>query len=117
MSRFYSNDGSRFIKREIKSPIISLLIIINCEKLVNKRMGPELSFTEKQSSSEGRLISLRLILLGDSGVGKSSISKRFVKDTFDEQINTTIGIDFMVKIIEFEGKRIKLTIWVSKIYG
>jgi Ras-related protein Rab-18 len=42
---------------------------------------------------------------------KSSILLRFTDDSFDEHIQSTIGVDFKVKHLEVDGKRVKLTIW------
>ncbi|XP_033110082.1 ras-related protein Rab-10-like [Anneissia japonica] len=52
----------------------------------------------------------RLILVGDSCVGKSSILLRFSEDIFPTFIST-IGVDFKVKTVEVNGKKIKLQIW------
>ena len=51
-----------------------------------------------------------MILLGDSGVGKSSILRRYCDGTFDDMLST-IGIDFKIKTVERAGKKIKLSIW------
>lgn len=53
----------------------------------------------------------KIILLGESGVGKTSILNRYVKNTFNERYLSTIGLDFLVKNINIEGKIIKLQIW------
>lgn len=53
----------------------------------------------------------KIIFIGESDVGKSSIMLRFVKDSFDENINSTIGIDFSSKIIQYKGHNIKINIW------
>lgn len=53
----------------------------------------------------------KVLLIGDSGVGKSCILIRFTDDTFDENQQSTIGVDFKVKTVEVGGKRIKLTLW------
>lgn len=53
----------------------------------------------------------KLLLIGDAGVGKSSILLRFTDDTFDEHLHSTIGVDFKVKMRTIAGKRIKMTIW------
>jgi Ras-related protein Rab-18 len=42
---------------------------------------------------------------------QSSMLLRFTDDSFDEHIQSTIGVDFKVKHLELEGKRVKLTIW------
>jgi Ras-related protein Rab-8A len=50
-------------------------------------------------------------MIGDSGVGKSCLLLRFSDDSFTTSFITTIGIDFKIKTIELDGKRIKLQIW------
>ncbi len=67
-----------------------------------------------QASVQGATLNLKLLLMGDSGVGKSSILLRFTEDRFQgEQVhNATIGVDFKVKFVTAEGgERIKLSIW------
>ncbi|KAK3255957.1 Ras-related protein [Cymbomonas tetramitiformis] len=54
---------------------------------------------------------IKLLLIGDSGVGKSCLLLRFSEDQFTTSFITTIGIDFKIRTIEMEGKRIKLQIW------
>ena len=55
--------------------------------------------------------SFKLLITGESGVGKTCILLRFTDDSFTANHLTTIGIDFKIKIIELEGKVIKLQIW------
>lgn len=54
---------------------------------------------------------MKLIIIGDSSVGKSNLTSRFVDNEFDEIHKTTIGVDFKVKRITVNGKKIKLQIW------
>ncbi|KAJ9468324.1 GTP-binding protein yptV3 [Diplonema papillatum] len=56
-------------------------------------------------------ISFKLLLLGDSGVGKSSILLRFTEDTFETEMGPTIGVDFRVKHMNVDGKTVKLMVW------
>ncbi|KAL8284145.1 hypothetical protein RQP46_004894 [Phenoliferia psychrophenolica] len=53
----------------------------------------------------------KMLLIGDSGVGKSCLLLRFCDDAWTPSFITTIGIDFKIRTIELEGKRIKLQIW------
>ncbi|CAM9366274.1 unnamed protein product [Chrysoparadoxa australica] len=53
----------------------------------------------------------KILLIGDAAVGKSSIMLRFTEDVFDDHLQSTIGVDFKVKMMEADGKRVKLTIW------
>merc|ERR1712110_358768 len=54
---------------------------------------------------------IKLLLIGDSGVGKSCLLLRFSDDSFTPSFITTIGIDFKIRTIELDGRRIKLQIW------
>ena len=56
-------------------------------------------------------ILFRLVLIGDSGVGKTALLLRYTDDTFDPSFMATIGIDFKIKTIDIEGKRVKLQVW------
>ena len=53
----------------------------------------------------------KLLLIGDSTVGKTAIILRFADDTFSPTFIGTIGIDFGIKTVELGGKKIKLQIW------
>ncbi|KAK2724914.1 ras-related protein Rab-10-like [Artemia franciscana] len=53
----------------------------------------------------------KLLLIGDSGVGKTCILFRFSDDAFNTTFISTIGIDFKIKTIELRGFKIKLQIW------
>jgi len=54
---------------------------------------------------------IKLLLIGDSGVGKSCLLLRFSEDSFAPSFITTIGIDYKIRTIELDGKKIKLQIW------
>lgn len=53
----------------------------------------------------------KLVLIGDSGAGKSCLLLRFADDAFTDSYITTIGVDFRFKTIPVEKKTIKLQIW------
>lgn len=53
----------------------------------------------------------KLLIIGDSGVGKSSLLVRFADNHFSGNYITTIGVDFKIRTIEIQGERVKLQIW------
>ena len=54
---------------------------------------------------------IKLLLLGDSSVGKSSLLLRYADNTFSDNFITTIGIDFKLKTLNVDGKLVRLQIW------
>ena len=53
----------------------------------------------------------KVLLLGNSDVGKSSLLLRYVDSVWSDTFVPTIGVDFKVKTIEIGGKKVKLQIW------
>ncbi|RPD55675.1 GTP-binding protein ypt1 [Lentinus tigrinus ALCF2SS1-7] len=60
---------------------------------------------------EGYDYLFKLLLIGDSGVGKSCLLLRFAEDAFTDSYLSTIGVDFKIRTIELEGRTVKLQIW------
>jgi len=57
------------------------------------------------------LTNLKILIIGESGVGKSSLLLRFTDDQFDPELAATIGVDFKVKVMDQQGNKVKLAIW------
>ena len=53
----------------------------------------------------------KIVLLGDSSVGKTSLLKRFVDDRFSNSHKSTLGADFRLHEIEIDGRTIRLQLW------
>jgi small GTP-binding protein len=62
-------------------------------------------------SYNDKLPSIKIILLGNSGVGKSSIIRRYFEDIFDENLPSTYSSNFLDKIITLRGKKVKIEVW------
>lgn len=54
---------------------------------------------------------LKIVLIGDSGVGKSNILSRFTRNEFNLESKATIGVEFATRTLQVEGKTIKAQIW------
>jgi small GTP-binding protein len=55
--------------------------------------------------------SIKLLLLGDSGVGKTGLIMRYCDNTFPMSFASTIGVDIKIKLINIKGEKVKLQIW------
>ena len=53
----------------------------------------------------------KVVLIGDSGVGKSNLLSRFTRNEFSLESKSTIGVEFATRSISVEGKTIKAQIW------
>lgn len=53
----------------------------------------------------------KLLVIGDSGVGKSCLLLRFADDEYNESYISTIGVDFKIRSIDLGGRGARLQIW------
>ena len=53
----------------------------------------------------------KLIIVGDTNVGKTNIMSKYIRDQFNFNSKSTIGVEFGTKIITIENKKIKAQIW------
>uniref|UniRef100_A0A8C5MF43 small monomeric GTPase n=1 Tax=Leptobrachium leishanense TaxID=445787 RepID=A0A8C5MF43_9ANUR len=53
----------------------------------------------------------RVVLIGDSGVGKSNLLSRFTRNEFNLESKSTIGVEFATRSIQVDGKTVKAQIW------
>eukprot|EP01121_Diplochlamys_sp_Union-15-3_P016602 TRINITY_DN5687_c0_g1_i1.p1 TRINITY_DN5687_c0_g1~~TRINITY_DN5687_c0_g1_i1.p1 ORF type:complete len:205 (-),score=25.92 TRINITY_DN5687_c0_g1_i1:88-702(-) len=66
---------------------------------------------DRNSTSMRKIQSIKLTLLGESGVGKSSIVLRLVSDAYQEKMDPTIGSSFALKNLEIDDRELKIEIW------
>lgn len=55
----------------------------------------------------------KIVLIGDSGVGKSSLLSRFTRNEFDLESKSTIGVEFATRSIQVDGKVIKAQVFLA----
>lgn len=53
----------------------------------------------------------KVIIFGDAGTGKTTLTKRYMTELFIPDTTMTIGVDFEIKDFELDGKRVKLIVW------
>ena len=65
------------------------------------------------AAKDGRTFDLqvKLLMIGDSGVGKTCLLLRYANDSFSPTFITTIGIDFKIKTVPIDNHVVKLQIW------
>jgi len=54
---------------------------------------------------------LKIVVAGDSAVGKSCLLSRFVDNSFAQTYTSTVGVDFKIKTVEVDGTEVKLQVW------
>lgn len=62
-------------------------------------------------SNENILTTLKILIIGESSVGKSSLLLRFIHDRFNDDLGLTIGVDFKTKTVMVDGHAVKLAVW------
>nr|XP_019966918.1 PREDICTED: ras-related protein Rab-3-like isoform X1 [Paralichthys olivaceus] len=68
---------------------------------------------QKDAADQNFDYMFKLLIIGNSSVGKTSFLFRYADDSFTSAFVSTVGIDFKVKTVFRNDKRIKLQIWVS----
>ena len=53
----------------------------------------------------------KVVIFGDAGCGKTTLTQRFLTNLFKSDTKMTIGVDFEVKSMDINGKKVKLQIW------
>ncbi|KAK6141891.1 hypothetical protein DH2020_024369 [Rehmannia glutinosa] len=53
----------------------------------------------------------KIVVIGDSAVGKSNLLSRFARDEFDHNSKATIGVEFQTQVVELDGKEVKAQVW------
>ncbi|EPS67330.1 hypothetical protein M569_07446, partial [Genlisea aurea] len=53
----------------------------------------------------------KIVVIGDSAVGKSNLLSRFARDEFDHHSKATIGVEFQTQVVQVDGREVKAQVW------
>ncbi|PSN39240.1 Ras-related protein Rab-43 [Blattella germanica] len=74
-------------------------------------MSSRMSSSSNNSNDDSFDFLFKIVLIGDCGAGKTCVVQRFKSGTFVERHGNTIGVDFSMKTVIVDGKKVKLQIW------
>uniref|UniRef100_A0A2P2IIS2 Uncharacterized protein n=1 Tax=Rhizophora mucronata TaxID=61149 RepID=A0A2P2IIS2_RHIMU len=66
---------------------------------------------DQEGEERGEEYLFKIVLIGDSAVGKSNLLSRFARNEFDSNSKATIGVEFQTQGVDIDGKEIKAQIW------
>ncbi|KAL0390282.1 UNVERIFIED_CONTAM: Ras-related protein RABA5b [Sesamum calycinum] len=66
---------------------------------------------EEGDGGGGEEYLFKIVVIGDSAVGKSNLLSRFARDEFDHNSKATIGVEFQTQVVELDGKEVKAQVW------
>ncbi|KAK1353088.1 RAB GTPase-like [Heracleum sosnowskyi] len=64
-----------------------------------------------EEAGEGEEYLFKIVVIGDSAVGKSNLLSRFARDEFDQNSKATIGVEFQTQVVQVDGKEVKAQVW------
>jgi Ras-related protein Rab-11A len=71
----------------------------------------EPKITEITNTIHGEDYIFKIVIVGDSGVGKSNILSRFTQNEFHQESKATVGVELQSKVYNIDGKIIKMQLW------
>jgi len=98
-------------EKEEQSWEFNMRVIENITKQETRTANAPFSSLRSGRQNQTFDMQIKLLMIGDSGVGKTCLLLRYANDSFSPTFITTIGIDFKIKTVEVDGKVIKLQIW------
>lgn len=86
-------------------------VATTASKMANNQRGGGIQ--RPNGATQSKICQFKLVLLGESAVGKSSLVLRFVKGQFHEYQESTIGAAFLTQTVHIDDTAVKFEIWVS----
>lgn len=106
------------MKGLLETPPITQLVCHHFTTLIKAAKFSTISSKEEERKKKmgkeddrGEEYLFKIVLIGDSAVGKSNLLSRFSRDEFDTNSKATIGVEFQTQLVEIEGKEVKAQIW------
>ena len=96
----------RGLTLNLQNPIFTTTTTETTTPIIRKETTP---ITKKQEKQYDYLF--KLVIVGETNTGKSSILKRYIDNAFSDVYIPTIGVDFKMKTLDVYGKKVKLQIW------
>lgn len=56
-------------------------------------------------------VKIKIVIIGEADVGKTSLMSQFISDTFDDHVQPTIGCDIQCKTMSVEGRKVEVQLW------
>ncbi|GAB0193160.1 ras-related protein Rab-3B [Grus japonensis] len=115
-ARYFLEDYSKAVKMETVMSLsfaLCLLVVFDfvyCNKTLMASVT-DARYRQKDTSDQNFDYMFKLLIIGNSSVGKTSFLFRYADDTFTPAFVSTVGIDFKVKTVYRNDKRVKLQIW------
>jgi len=79
--------------------------------MINEENPDPISHTQEPLEERQPDVMFKVCLFGDGGVGKTTLVNRYLTGVFKMDSSITIGVDFHVKKVDIDGKRVSLQIW------
>eukprot|EP01006_Ploeotia_vitrea_P051263 TRINITY_DN67542_c7_g3_i1.p1 TRINITY_DN67542_c7_g3~~TRINITY_DN67542_c7_g3_i1.p1 ORF type:complete len:403 (+),score=53.06 TRINITY_DN67542_c7_g3_i1:93-1211(+) len=99
------------LKPEEKEFLHEQIDFLQIDSLIKKEINVTAIGVDRPSPDADYDWLFKLLLVGDSGVGKSMLLLRFADDTFTDSYIPTIGVDFKIRTVDIDNKMVKLQMW------
>ncbi|CAG9127339.1 unnamed protein product [Plutella xylostella] len=82
-----------------------------CRQYIGTSPAADECWLDASMREEELEVALKVVIVGDGGVGKSSMIQRYCRGTFTRDYKKTIGVDFLERQIEIDGEEVRLMLW------